>query len=277
MDNLFLIEQVSGNLETHQNSIRIKKLLLYACKNVWSNDAQVLAQLNMKDLIKEFLDFNPSIKHSKFTLYSVARSLSKSEEYTAIANEIIKELGKIFPEEITENSISKSTPNSSSLPTYPTNQNPIKSPSQPQKLPAYNHFDLRMEVIKYANPLRAKIMIFSALYNIFDFSDRDWLNLRRETLDDLLQNLFNSCPTLTELEYKLYNTAKLLGENPENKQAITSIIQAIKPLYDKIEKPVKTTLAYTPSNKPEIAATIIHPFTGEEKEDTCQFYLTSEN
>lgn len=277
MDNLLLIEQLSKNLTNHENSIRIKKILLYACRNIWSNDSKTLAQLNMQDLIKEFLDVNPSIKHSKFTLYNVAKSLSKSEEYTVIAKEIIKELEKINPEEITENSISKISPNSSTLPTYPTNQNPIQSPFQIQQKPNYNHFDLRMEVIKYANPLRAKILIFSALNNIFDFSDRDWLKLRKETLDDLLQNLLNACPNLTELEYKLYTTANLLGEKPENNQAVNSIIQAIKPLYRDAEKQVKTTQIYTPSNKPEIAETIIHPFTVEDQEETCQFYFPSEN
>ncbi|MGV2388811.1 MAG UNVERIFIED_CONTAM: hypothetical protein LVR29_12625 [Microcystis novacekii LVE1205-3] len=47
-----------------------------------------------------------------------------------------------------------------------SNNNPSNSP----QIPAYDPFEIRLEIFQYTNPLRAKILIFSLLFHHWDRS-----------------------------------------------------------------------------------------------------------
>ncbi|MGL5065381.1 MAG: hypothetical protein ACRC62_35870, partial [Microcoleus sp.] len=96
-----------------------------------------------------------------------------------------------------------------------------------------NLFDVRQKILQHTNPLRAKILIFSVLYHEFTFSDRDWLLLKTQELDNLLRQLFNICPTLSELESQLYRTAEILDNKDESERAASAIVQAMTSCYEK--------------------------------------------
>jgi hypothetical protein len=121
---------------------------------------------------------------------------------------------------------------------------PSKTPSSSKKS-QYNQFDLRQNLMRLANPLRVKIILFSALYRKFTFSEEDWLKLKIEELDTLLQLLFNSCLTVGELESKINNAVISLGKPDKNAPAAGVIIRVMRVLYSEISPNLNS---YKPPN-----------------------------
>lgn len=95
----------------------------------------------------------------------------------------------------------------------------------------YDPFAVRLEVIKYSNPLRAKILTFSLLEHRFDYKGKDWSSLRTIELDELLLSAYRKYKTLEELETQLYEVAQTLDDQNESFQAAGAIAKALKPFY----------------------------------------------
>lgn len=95
----------------------------------------------------------------------------------------------------------------------------------------YDPFKVRFELMKYTNPLRAKILLFSLVYHQFDYSSQDWSVLRTCHLDDLMLKVFVSHNNPNLLETKLINIVKLLPQSDEHLQAAGIIMQSLRPLY----------------------------------------------
>jgi hypothetical protein len=105
-------------------------------------------------------------------------------------------------------------------------------PAPPTKLDyIVKPFKLRYEIASNISPLRAKVLIFSALHYKFNPRDRDWAQINSHDLDDLLLELFQTCETFEALEAKLYETAKQLEDRQENDQAASLICGAMRSLY----------------------------------------------
>jgi hypothetical protein len=113
-----------------------------------------------------------------------------------------------------------------------TNSQPVEeSESSATQNNSYNPFDLRLEVMKYGNPLRVKILAFSLTYHQFDNSSNDWSLLQTCTVDDLLFKLLQTYPTIAELEEQIYATAKKLKDSDEYLQPAGAIVQSMRPIY----------------------------------------------
>lgn len=95
----------------------------------------------------------------------------------------------------------------------------------------YDPFEVRLEVMKYSNPLRAKILAFSTLHHKFEITSQEWSSLRTLSFDELLQNLYENYPNIAALEKPLYETADGLASPDESNQAAEAIVQAMKPYY----------------------------------------------
>ncbi len=92
-------------------------------------------------------------------------------------------------------------------------------------------FDLRIEILQYANPLRSKILLYSCLHGPFSYTNQDWYQLKQHTLDDLLKQTFHYCPTFSDLDSKLTIIAHCLDPHDENAQVANAIAQAMKAYY----------------------------------------------
>ncbi|AFY37981.1 hypothetical protein Lepto7376_1647 [[Leptolyngbya] sp. PCC 7376] len=102
-------------------------------------------------------------------------------------------------------------------------------PAQPEHFAdGLNIFELKLEIMKYANPLRAKILLFSAAHHTFDLSGQDWSLLRTCDFDDLLRTTIQASPSVVALEIRLAAIAQSLFEPKEHLQATSALIQAIK-------------------------------------------------
>jgi hypothetical protein len=123
-------------------------------------------------------------------------------------------------------------------PFLPDQDSEITSPRQdiPPPIPTkldyiVKPFKLRYEISSNISPLRAKVLIFSALHYKFNPRDRDWAQINSHDLDDLILELFQTCDTFEVLEAKLYETAKQLDDRQENDQAASLICGAMRSLY----------------------------------------------
>ncbi|MBD2295748.1 hypothetical protein H6G06_20275 [Anabaena sphaerica FACHB-251] len=235
------LNEVAKNLEQHENSTRIKKLIYCACTNNWQNDQDILDRFKLTELIQELYSFNPTIEHLNYTFYQIVNTLSKPREYSLVANIILNEIEKLYVinEEFTGIIFNQPYPQESTgiifnQPQQEISSNPLDEFTGYQIKYEYNKFDLRQNIMQYTNPLRAKLVLFFAFYNKIDFLEEDWNKLRAEELDGLLEKVFDSCATIRELESKLNNAVISLGNQYEDSQAAGAIMQSMQGFYGDI-------------------------------------------
>lgn len=245
MKNLQLLDETVRNLEQETHLTRIKKLMLCLCQGKWENNSEVLAALTLRDLIIEVCEVTGTLESLKFSLDGIVSNINKPQQYALVAKLLISSLGKFYEDGSTQ-------PGLSDFPLPPdlantlvivsdfTNETDFELPNPPESsgpISPEKIFDLRLKVVQHTSPLRAKILIFSALDRLFEFSrDEDWLNLKKIQLDELFQQIYELCPTVNALETHLYETAKNLPEADENYQSAGVIVQYMTPLYSPIGK-----------------------------------------
>lgn len=262
MKALSLLDEVVKNLEEHQNSLRIRKLIYAICKSKWENDANRLNSIKLKELIQELQIANPTLDYLNYSLNKIVKTLNKPGEYASVADVIAEQMTRLYPDK-------QETTQQISQPSNLVQQSLEYKPNLgwDEASISYDPFELRMEIMKYTNPLRAKVLAYSVAYHLFDFSSQDWLSLKTKELDVLLHKLFDRCKTLKDLEYHLQTVAKNLNPTDEHIQAAGAIYQAMKKYYASRE-----SNQYQPEN-------FVMNFDGEvtstkddrdEGEQTCQ-------
>ncbi|MGA1284741.1 MAG: hypothetical protein ACO34J_11880, partial [Prochlorothrix sp.] len=126
-------------------------------------------------------------------------------------------------------------PQAYGYPAQPVPPQPVASPAPaagPVKTaPLYNPFELRIELMKYTNPLMAKILIYSLLYEPFDFRTSDWRQLREFDLDSLIQTLYSQYRHYAELGTCLQSMADQLSDPDLMVQAAGTLLRVLKPMY----------------------------------------------
>jgi hypothetical protein len=99
---------VIHQLEQDVNALRIKKLLLYVCKNWWENDATRLSVISLSSLIEEIQQTHLTVEHLRSRLTHSVGTLNKSADYFPIAHTIASALEILYAQETTEISVAKS-------------------------------------------------------------------------------------------------------------------------------------------------------------------------
>ena len=267
-----LLRQVVSGIENHRETARIQKLMFAACKNRWENDQAVINNYGLKNIVLELQRNNPNFLSLRQTLRQVAENINKKALYLALADIILTQLEHLYDtdnddeEEDNESksqrfntqivdlkndsdSAAKTTSFSTSrsdpvdfsssiinlnepqlvmeLPfAEPASSN--NNPSNFPQIPAYDPFEIRLEIFQYANPLRAKILIFSLLFHPWDRSGQDWLTLRSYTLEDLLKQLIQSGKSLQDIEVQLYNIAQTQMDTDANVQTASILVQTLQ-------------------------------------------------
>lgn len=229
-----LFEDIAKEIEADTNGIRMKKLMVYVCKNTWENDQNILDKFNLSELIVEINQAHPTREELNGVFAKQVQTLNRKAEYGLLAKLIISKLEKLYSESgestyIKSSKKAESNPVIESTPKQDIKPQPISPRNEIKQI--YDPFELRLEVMNYTNPLRAKILVFSIIYHPFKGTGQDWTILRSETLDDLLVKLFSTCKTFPELESKLYTTAKRIVNPDESNQAASAIARSFKPLY----------------------------------------------
>ncbi|MGB3207255.1 MAG: hypothetical protein WBB28_19900 [Crinalium sp.] len=286
MENNSLLQKVAKDLEQHENSLRIKKVIVCACIKVWENDKNKLEFFRFEDLIKQIRSKNPSLESLKISLYNVVRTLNKPQEYALIAKTIYSTLMPLYPEAQRSASVTsgKSASLNSERNTVGSSQKNIEQKPQSKPQPGFNSnqikasvdsFALKMEIMNYANPLRAKIVLFSTLYHPFDFTNQDWINLKGYELDDLLIKVFSVWSNFPDFEYHIMNASMNMQQSDENTKVANVIVRCLKPLYKTLEVSLNQNMAnndpVTLANFNQINSNNSKSVVFDEEENTCQF------
>jgi class 3 adenylate cyclase len=224
--------EVVAALEQHPEVSRIKKLLLYVCQRQWESDTGKLTGLDIRGLVESLHRSAPTIGQLEGLLTSMVKTVSKPTEYGAIAQIILRTLGQLYPEYSSQGLVPVAIAPlmATSFLAAPEPPQPDASEAEDSRSP-FNLFDARLGIMKSANPLRAKIVIFSALHTDFGFSRQDWLSLRMYELDSFLRQLLDLCKSYTDLEALLYATARRLHDPEANVEIANVIIKCLRPFY----------------------------------------------
>ncbi len=221
--DLSLLPQVIQGLEQHENSLCLKKLLFYICHQVWENEQTILDSADWSSLIREIISKKPTFLSLKNYINGMAKTTNKPKKYLSVANILNNQLEKLYftEEDLTQADFAR----------FQEGQTPQEIFDRTKQPKPYDSYKIRAEIVGNINPLRAKILLFSALNEGFNFSNQDWASLKSQQLDELLQNLVDSYPTFTELVSKLEITAGILQEIEENRKAARVISHSLKPFY----------------------------------------------
>lgn len=268
-----IIRRIAENIKIHDESSRMKKLIFAACKQYWENDINVIEMYDLQELILEMRELYPSTKRLKKALDNVVSSINRQNFYSFIADTIIDELSYLYRYEAVEEinrdtsgedeeetqlikaqkkqSVAKETmvasdihEDSSEIIT-PQEVGEDEKEIEPSVVPEEqsipwlkieNLFDLKQEIMQYTNPLRAKIMLFYAIYEI-ETLEQHWSIVRTCSLDDLLVRMFEHYHTSIDvIEKKLRYVANSPIEGLEvedNIQTVNAIVESVKHFYKK--------------------------------------------
>lgn len=261
------ISLASQQLASHPETIRIKKLLYAICKGRWENDVQKLGQAPFVELLQTLKNIHPQLLTFEQSLNELVNSLNRQSYYRGIASAMLEYVAPLYEDTAMTTQmidIPQFMDRGQRRPTEPSYPNKedvfvaqhpiehiangnqqnstvdslipvaIKAPEVVQNLvEKLDIYRLKLEIIKYTNPLRAKILLFSILYHPFNPKGQDWSLLKTCDLDDLLLKAIAAHPTVADLESKLTATAQALFDPEEHLQAVSTIIQAITLLTDK--------------------------------------------
>jgi hypothetical protein len=264
MQNLSLIEEVLETIEQDENSLRIKRLIVFACHGFWVDDPQDLESMELRTLIEELLAAIPDVDTLKHMLNSSVKKLSKPEVYSLVADMIIDSIGLLYtlspktkapepmvadipPELVKKLAVGVTVglanvvdDNGSPTHVNTTEYTTDDSTAIERKVERLvgrkydsipNLFDLKLEISNSVTPLRAKILVFSKLHYLFDPRDRSWGELNSHDLSELLESLYQLFSTVEDLEEGLRDTANQMGGDQEYLQAAGMITNYMKPLY----------------------------------------------
>jgi hypothetical protein len=254
MEDSNLLEEVIDSLEQDSNVLRIKRLILFTCHNIWSNDGNEIKSLSMHQLIRELMLAFPDLKLLKQKLSNHIKQLSKQSEYLLAADSIIDSIGflytlrdegklpKQFLEIIAAQKIADISTETTEIDAYQIDVEPsqleIYEGNAQDTIPhkhnlkyLTNLFDLRADICRNISPLHVKILLFSSLHYSFSPQERDWSALYAYDIDDLIQAIFVAHPTLEELQRKLASVSETLDQPEEAKRAAQEIVQVLRPFY----------------------------------------------
>lgn len=284
--------EIAASLAHDPQTIRIRKILFCACNGRWENDPLVLNRYPLEGLTQRLHTLTPSLDELKAVLYSIVKTLNRQAEYTLVANTVIEALTPLYnpvggttrilfaadPSAVVAPSLSVrvSPPTQQmdmhSAPEIPSAQEPaVELPKEPPDV-----FDLRLEVMKYTSPLRAKVLLFSTFYQSVETTDEGWGVVRSHDLDELLRAILDHYLLYESLENALKETAKTLSDSKQYLQAAGAILRAVRSWYDYTatasgvhSSPLTNEVSRPPQPLPSAPVQFVSPPT--ETEDTCSF------
>ena len=269
---------VAHDIDTDAKQMRLKKLLFYTYQDVWESDLRQLNSVDWASLLRELVSFMPTFSQLIALVQEAVQRVSKPLEYIAIGNLLLTKLERLYTdvshphnfEAIVPPVVPSVVPLANRSANQPV-QVDLKIPFDPKI--ANDLFDLRLELMRFTNSLRAKILLFSTLYYPFDPDRDNWHDLRTHRLDGLLRQLFYAYPSFDKVENTIWQIARSLNEPSAYEQSANYILQVIKTLYDQLEarsmhhpaeggvRPFQDTDFTQPSAI----------FRTSDDEDTCQF------
>jgi hypothetical protein len=247
-------QQVADTLNQSIHRERIKKVLYFLCHHTWESDSKRLQQLDSAVLLEQLCQIAATPQDLQYRLQHLLQHINRQAQYQPVAETLFQQCQNLYcpaPEPslrlldrpdhgdtgdaatdpITQVKTSASAPADHTVARAPTALQGLPVAAATAAPDRSDLFDLRQSIIKYCNPLRAKILLHSVLYGPFGYSDQEWLTLKAKTLDSLVRDSFEYCPHFTDLVGKLEILAHCLEDSTEAAQVSRVIAEAIKPYY----------------------------------------------
>jgi hypothetical protein len=208
--------QIAQSLDLHPDRDRIAKLLICITRQHWEADPLALAKADIRELVDEVWRLCSTLDDVQQAMVTVIQRISKRGEYAALAKMILQQLKPLY--EYIASSLQE-----------PTTEGIIASlpPMFPPVPVVLQRFDSRLEIIKFCNPLRAKILLFSLLHHALPLGEPAPSMLRSHTLEDLLEDLVAAYDA-TEISDQLHKVAQHLPESDDYKAVVAAILKALK-------------------------------------------------
>lgn len=202
-----MIEQqckIAQMMELSFDRPRIVKLLLCLLYEQWESDAEKIAQTSIRALLDEIWQKFVDLPDLERGLAAIVQRLSKPLEYSGVATQIVEQMAFLYGVTADERE---------------GNALPLVS--------SIDGFDLRLELMKFTNPLRVKILLFSLVEQPFEFNEAAWSALKRYSLETLLKKLLETYSTANMAD-RLWQTAHALPEAEDYHQAAEVLMRALK-------------------------------------------------
>jgi hypothetical protein len=208
--------QIAKALDLHPDRPRIAKLLICITRQHWESDELALAQADIRELIDEIWRLCSTLNDVQQAMVAVIQRLNKRAEYATIAKMILQQLRPLYDYQPVA---TPSLTTAGFVAALPTMFPPVPARLQP--------FDSRLEIIKFCNPLRAKILLFSLLHHSLDNVDQVYSLLRSHSLESLLEELVAAYDA-TEISDRLYQMIPHLADAEDYQAVAAAILKALK-------------------------------------------------
>jgi adenylate cyclase len=210
--------QIAQKLEQHTALNRMKRLLLFACRNHWESNPDVLQNLSCLELLTELQERVLTFDALQAVLDLAVSRLNKKAEYTDSVNVLLHQLKPLYDE------------------------------MSPELTTRYQQIAHNLE----AHPASERIKKL-LLWAIREHWERDPLVLQETRTATLLSELAIRAPSPGQLDMILYRATQCLNK-PTEYQAIAALIrQALAPAYEQIQE--LETVGSTAIAPPSIALT----------------------
>ena len=91
-----VFNEVVRYLDSHEEKLRIKKLIFCICKKYWENAPNILEGVAMEDLVKELVQLKTSKEQLTFSVYKLVKTINRPEVYAGVATVIIEQISKLY-------------------------------------------------------------------------------------------------------------------------------------------------------------------------------------
>ncbi len=197
---LQLRERVAQSLERHPAASRMKRLLLFACRNTWESHPQVIQNISFAQILGELQERILIFGSLQATLQLLVSRLNKKDEYLESLQVILQTV------------------------------KPLYDSFHPELTTLYNQIAQRLEHHPSNERIR-KLLIWA----IREHWERDLEVLRATQLVELFPELTLRAPNPAQLQTLLHRATQSLNK-PAEYQAIADLIcQALTPLYDQLQ------------------------------------------
>ncbi|MEG3436659.1 hypothetical protein V0288_05960 [Pannus brasiliensis CCIBt3594] len=91
-----VFQDVVRYLDSHEEALRIKKLIFCICKKYWENDPNILNSIPLDELLNELVQAKPSNEQLTFSVYKLVKTLNRPKVYAGVATIIIEQVSKLY-------------------------------------------------------------------------------------------------------------------------------------------------------------------------------------
>ena len=198
-----IVESAAAKLESHPETIRIKKLFFYLSQQYWENDPAKLNLLSFEELIQQVLQFYPNHCGLKTKVFELVGSLNRSDAYVEPAETLVDSLISFYPDD---------------------------SSAQCQRGQTFNIIvDRVVACIKNQKERRRTKKVIYAICK--DHWENDFKNIKAFSTKNLILELYETKPKLEDLQSSLSILIENLNKSEVYTPIANNIVECFSLLY----------------------------------------------